>query len=702
MKRIPFAIVLIVLSYSLTGPANYSGIEGKEGLGYAPDRIIIKYKSHLNTREIKSAQSRTGLAVRELTSHIHAVSISPGKSIAQSIAEAECNPDVEFAEPDYIRKISTVANDPYYPSQWALADIEASRAWDLTTGDGGIKIVIIDTGVNVNHPDLVPNIIDGWDFVDNDNWAMDVYGHGTKMAGVASGRGNNGIGISGVSWNSSIMPLRAGNASGELYVSAIVQAIDYAVASGAKIISASYAGSTYSSAEYESMSHAAVAGLLFVAAAGNDGANLDCCPVYPAAYNLPNLITVASVNPEGKLSSFSNFSMSRVHLAAPGERIWSTSHSIREVYSASFDESDGGWTLDKWIRTSSHSYSPGYSLSNSIDNGRYENNVSATAVSPAISLVGAAGSRLHYEFCGSSELNCDFLSVDVSVNGGAWSSRTIYVNNVPFTRLSGSTLNTWKLAYVDLGEFDGQSSVRFRLHFTSDGVNTDEGFFIDNIKIMAGATAAGTYGSGSGTSFSAPHVAGLAGLIWSKYPAYSAEQVKNVIFNSVTKSSSLKGVVFTGGKMNAFQALNNPKPDTVFQPTVAELQSAASCSSSVTSSGGGGGGGGGGCFIATAAFGSPLEPQVMTLRNFRDNVLARSEAGRQFIRIYYRYSPAVAELIKKSDLLRTAARNLLLPFVAFSHILLLSAWQLCTIILVIITFVLLIHRNGKYEKFSSD
>lgn len=691
MRRIPCAILLLALSYSLTGPADYSGMDNKDTPGYAPDRIIVKYKSHLNTKEVKSAQSRAGVSARQLTSHIHAVAVAPNKSIAQSIAEAESDPDVEYAEPDYVRRISIIPNDPYYSTQWALADIEASRAWDIEMGDSSIKIAIIDTGVNVNHPDLVPNTIDGWDFVDNDNWAMDAHGHGTKMAGVAAGRGNNGIGISGVGWNSSIMPLRAGNSNGELYVSTIVQAIDYAVAGGAKIISASYAGTTYSSAEFEAMSRAASAGLLFVAAAGNQGVNLDCCPVYPAAYNLQNLITVASVGPGGGLSSFSSFGMMKAHVAAPGEGIWSTTHSIREMFGASFDMNTDDWVLDNCIRSAAHYHSPGFSISNSTENGKYPDNISATAVSPAIDLTGAAGCRLQFEIYGSSELDCDFLELEVSVNGGPWSSRPIYVNNVPFPRMSGSTLNTWKLAYVDFGEFDGQSSVQFRFKFVSDGVNTDVGFFIDDIKIMAGASANGTYGRGSGTSYSTPHVAGVAGLIWSRYPTYSAAQVKNVILNSVTKSSRLKGVIYTGGKINAYRALNDPDPDTVYQPTAAELQSAASCSSAVSS--GSSGGGGGGCFIATAAFGSPLQPQVIALRNFRDSVLAKSAAGRLFVRLYYRYSPTAADFIRKSDLLRTAARNTLFPLVVFSLILLMPAWQLWFIVLAVLGLTLLVSQR---------
>jgi len=701
MRRILFVILLIVLSYSLTGPANYSGIEDKESLGYAPDKIIVKYKSHLNTSDIRSVQARAGFNARELTTHIHVVSVNPGKSITQSIAEAENDPDVEYAEPDYLRSVSIVPDDPYYSNQWALADIETPGAWDLSQGDPSVKIAIIDTGINMNHPDLVLNIYDGWDFVDNDNWAMDMNGHGTKVAGLAAARGNNGIGISGVSWGSAIMPLRAGNGQGQLFVSNIVQAIDYAVSHGARIINASYAGTAYSNAEYEAMSRAAAAGLLFVAAAGNYGYNLDCCPVYPAAYGLNNLITVASVNSSGLLSGFSDYGPTKAHVAAPGERLYSTTYPISEVFGASFSAGSSGWTLDKWSLSGAHSYSPGYSLSNSIENGKYQNNMYATAVSPSIDLTGAAGCRLQFELYGSSELNCDYLTVEVSVNGGLWSSRPISINNVSQPSISGSTLNTWKLAYVDFGEFDGKTSVKFRFTFTSDGVNTDEGFFIDDVKIMAFASRDGSYGTGSGTSFSAPQVAGLAALIWSKYPAYSADQVKNVIYNSVSKTESLKGKIYTGGRINAYRALSSPDPDTIYQPNASDMQNAPSCGSSAgTASGGGGDGGGGGCFIATAAFGSAMEPHVIELRKFRDKVLARFEAGRQFIRLYYRYSPPAANFISKSELMKTAIRDILLPVVIASQILLMPAWQLGIMALLVIVLMPFIIRRGRLNNHS--
>lgn len=291
---------------------------GKERPGYATNHIIVKYKTHLDSKQVNSAQARIGNKLHELDPHTRLVSVDPGKPITQSIAEAQCDPDVEYAEPDYIRHSSVIPNDPYYQKQWGLADMSAPEAWSINSGSSSVIIAIIDSGVNSNHPDLAPNTSAGWDFINDRSGAMDMFGHGTAVAGIAAGRGNNGTGISGTSWGSRIMPLRASDFLGEFTSSTTVMAIDYAISRGAKIISASYSGEGYSQSEYEAISRANSAGVLFVASAGNNAWNLDSRPVYPAAYGLPNMITVASVDPDGNLSSFSNCGVCKVHLAAPG------------------------------------------------------------------------------------------------------------------------------------------------------------------------------------------------------------------------------------------------------------------------------------------------------------------------------------------------------------------------------------------------
>ncbi|HJW29376.1 MAG TPA: S8 family peptidase, partial [Saprospiraceae bacterium] len=286
------------------------------------------------------------------------------------------DPNVEYAEPNFIRyPKNTVPNDPYFnPQQWALqntgtfgagtagADIKMTQAWDITQGSSTVVVAVIDSGVDVNHPDLVNNIwknpgetsctdgvdndgngfIDdcvGWNFADKNNTPFDNLGHGTHVAGIIGAVGNNGIGISGMMWSVQIMPLKfithfgsdicgpgtdfCGSVDDE------VAAIQYAIRNGAKIINASYGSSAFSLAEFDAINAANNAGVLFIAAAGNGsieqhGDNNDVSPVYPASHRLPNIISVAATDQNDVKATFSNFGPNSVHVAAPGVYILST------------------------------------------------------------------------------------------------------------------------------------------------------------------------------------------------------------------------------------------------------------------------------------------------------------------------------------------------------------------------------------------
>lgn len=271
---------------------------------------------------------------------------------------------IEFAEPDYIEPVTAVPNDPRFRSQWYLrhrtadpqrrADIRATEAWDITTGSPDVVIAIIDAGVDAEHPDLVNNLfvnpgeipynmidddgngfvddISGWDFIHWDNEPDDETGHGTWMSGVAAAATNNLRDVAGVSWNSRILPLKAGNAAG-IYVSAQIQAINYAIAMaphGVRVINMSFGGTTPSRERELALRAANQVRIIAVAAAGNGGPdsigdNNDRTPFYPASFSptLDNVVAVAATDGANQLSSFSNFGRESVDVAAPGEDILS-------------------------------------------------------------------------------------------------------------------------------------------------------------------------------------------------------------------------------------------------------------------------------------------------------------------------------------------------------------------------------------------
>ncbi len=284
---------------------------------------------------------------------------APGVTAAAAAERLERDPDVLYAEPDALRRPSaTFPDDDLFVYEWGLhstgqpvggsggaedADIDAPEAWDVATGAPSVIVAVIDTGVDVAHPDLAPNVrvngaevagngvdddgngfvddIRGWDFVDGDASTDDPDGHGTHVAGTIAAAGDDGTGVAGVAWRASLLPLRALGPDGGLTSDAI-RAYAYAAAAGARVVNLSYGGPARSRAERDALaSHGEV---LFVAAAGNEGVDNDATPSYPCAYDLDNVVCVAASDRSDGLADFSNRGLRSVDLAAPGVNIAST------------------------------------------------------------------------------------------------------------------------------------------------------------------------------------------------------------------------------------------------------------------------------------------------------------------------------------------------------------------------------------------
>ncbi len=298
----------------------------------------------------------------------------------QAIAALTSRSDVVYAEPNYKRYKEAVPNDPRYNEQWNLknsntigsgvagADIKAEQAWNVTKGSRGVVVAVIDEGIDVSHPDLQPNIwtnpaeiagngidddangftddVNGFDFLHNDASVYDGPGsnpdgsvideHGTHVAGIIGAAGNNGIGVAGVNWEVSVMSLKFLGPDGGTSAD-VIKAFSYVrmmrelwiSSNGTKganirITNNSYGDLSFSQAEVDAIQSLNDAGILFVAAAGNDSLNNSQIGHYPASYDLPNIISVASTTRDDKLSTFSNYGWSNVHLAAPGSSVLST------------------------------------------------------------------------------------------------------------------------------------------------------------------------------------------------------------------------------------------------------------------------------------------------------------------------------------------------------------------------------------------
>lgn len=316
------------------------------------DHVLVKLQEGRSEADLQAMLQKYGVSTqRELTLPGHYI-VSLKAPALDAVPEALSVFSAEMAvlayvEPDYFSRITAVPNDTRWSDLWGMVKINATGAWDVTTGSTNVIVAVIDTGIDLTHPDLVSNLwknvseanglpgvdddgngkiddTNGWDFVNNDNNPLDDNGHGTHCAGTIGAVGNNALGVVGVCWKVQLMALKAGNAAGMLADSDTAEAIRYASDKNADVISASFGGSGASSTERDAIVYANSKGVLFVAAAGNDGANNDTVPSYPASFDLPNIVSVAATDQNDALASFSNYGQTSVDLAAPGVNIYST------------------------------------------------------------------------------------------------------------------------------------------------------------------------------------------------------------------------------------------------------------------------------------------------------------------------------------------------------------------------------------------
>lgn len=293
---------------------------------------------------------------RQGLDRIYLVSVPKLLDEQKFLRELKSDPSVEYAELNYIVSIDAIPNDPSFSNLYGLhntgqnigtpdADIDAPEAWDTNTGNSNVIVAVIDTGVDYTHEDLAANMwtnpnevvngidddengfvddVKGWDFINHDNNPMDDNGHGTHVSGTIGAVGNNGKGVVGVNWQVKIMPLKFGSANGFGTNADAISAIQYAILMGADIMSNSWGSKFFEQSLKDAIIAANNAGVLFVAAAGNDDTDNDVNAFYPANYDVPNVIAVAATDYNDAKAGFSNYGANTVHIGAPGVNIYST------------------------------------------------------------------------------------------------------------------------------------------------------------------------------------------------------------------------------------------------------------------------------------------------------------------------------------------------------------------------------------------
>lgn len=347
--------------------------------------ILVRFRKDAPKSEVSIEQNGAQVSLQlerfagsEIVEGLRLARVAPADTDL-AIKALRARPDVVYAEPNYLHYKDAAPNDPRYGELWGLknngalggtvgADIQAEAAWDITAGSHNIMVAVIDEGVDTSHPDLQANVwtnpgeipgngvdddangyvddLHGFDFFHNDASVYDgpgtnpdgsiVDSHGTHVAGTIGASGNNGLGVVGVNWQTNLMSLKFlgpdGGSSADL-----LKALAYAkmmrdrwVSSGGtqganiRVTNNSYGGGNFSQAEVDAIQSLGTSGILFVASAGNDGANANLFPSYPGSYDLPNVIAVAATDRNDNLAGFSNRGNRAVQLGAPGAGILST------------------------------------------------------------------------------------------------------------------------------------------------------------------------------------------------------------------------------------------------------------------------------------------------------------------------------------------------------------------------------------------
>jgi thermitase len=301
----------------------------------ARGRIIVRFDAQLSHQGIQTIAEVHGGKVVEQIAQLRVHVIEVAEPAVEEIVEAlKRNPNVEFVEVESTAAGSATTSDPYVANgaQWHLSRIGVPDAWNSTTGKNDIVVAVLDTGVQLNHPDLAGQLLAGYDFINNDSDPSDDHGHGTAVAGVVAAAGNNGIGVAGVAYGCKILPVKVLDATNYGSYSAIAKGITFAADQGVRIINASICGKTSSFTLQAAVDYAWTKNAIVFGAAGNE-ANSETC--YPAACR--TAVGVSALDLANALASFSSYG-THVMVSAPGKDILTTQRqsSYGKWYGTSF------------------------------------------------------------------------------------------------------------------------------------------------------------------------------------------------------------------------------------------------------------------------------------------------------------------------------------------------------------------------------
>ncbi|MCM3629077.1 S8 family serine peptidase [Paenibacillus glycanilyticus] len=617
-------------------------------------RIIVKFKQGAADATYRSEFAATSEARMLPGTDLMVLETMPANATT-ILAELKDDPNVEFAELDVKVRMASVPNDPLFPNQWGLHnvgqiidgpikglpgfDINVMKAWEMGHDGNDVVVAVLDTGIDISHPDLKANIwrnageipnngmdddgdgyaddVNGWDFYNDDRTVFDASQgdfHGTAVAGVIAASANNGVGISGVAPNVQVLPLKVLGPDGTGYASDVIRAIHYADRAGARIANMSWTTDTYSRALEDAIK---ASSMLFTVSAGNEvkedntlkaPKNLDEYPVYPASYDSPNLVSVASVGADGSFAYFSNYGQKTVDLAAPGFAVLSTVPSRNIGLGAQIDNgtfkavynvigfeamqiveqrreafnnamqflsnTDGEKPSVLLVQDDMHDIGNPDTLpvyANLLEDAGYEYDVETVpmgANGPALDKLTDYEAVIWFTGFGNSSLEeADVENMTAYLNGGghllltgpgslfrlADSPFVRDTLHLDFVRFEDSENESWGFASGVAGTiYDGANYSLKDQGIFSDVETNDAAVARINLEIPVE-----DYGKSTGTSISAPYAAGVAALLLGQDPAQDAATVRTRLLLSGKPLDSLKGKTSNGKMLDAFGALSD-------------------------------------------------------------------------------------------------------------------------------------------------
>jgi subtilisin family serine protease len=549
---------------------------------YVPGEAIVRFEPGATRTERQQARRAADATLEDPLLVPRAELVEVEGSVGEAIRRLERQPAVAYAQPNFRYEALAVEapDDSFFPQLWGLSDpalpkpgVGALEAWEETEGSGQV-IAVVDTGVDLTHPDIAPNLwqnplpdpvdqdLHGYDFVDDDGDPDEFQFHGTHVAGTAAAVADNATGIAGVAPEAEIMAVRVLDGNGSGTSADIGAGIAYAAEHGADVINLSLGGSGATDKAMSDAVNVAANDAVVVAAAGNEARNNQMAPTVPCVLPQANLICVAAINESGGLAGFSNWGANSVDLAAPGTKILSAKVDygppvLNDGFELGSTVAWGTYAANggsPWNLTAATSAAGSRSATDSalgdygaaIDPSEFASSELFTT-SP-VNLSGERGCRLHFRAKYEIEPPAANGSLFDAFAAGAVGEAAPFEGDF-FAGESSGYPTSFDREEVSISSLDGRSDVFPVFGVLSDDSLQLDGAYVDAVRVLCrdetytnaiSSTAeydqpnAGSYVEFQGTSMATPHVAGVAALVGAAVPGAGATQVVEAILDGTS------------------------------------------------------------------------------------------------------------------------------------------------------------------------